>query len=125
MPIGYASGCTSGSASWINGRRLRVHGTILALCLWSVYGWNVATPGMRDRNGNLKGTDFSQWYTLGSVGLAHRAADLYNEDAQAELSARRIPGAAGIPYIPLYPPQVSRSEEHTLNSSHLGISYAV
>src|ERR1022692_2086853 len=62
---------------------------------------------MRDRNGNLKGTDFSQWYTLGSVGLAHRAADLYNEDAQAELSARRIPGAAGIRYIPLYPPQVS------------------
>ncbi|MGA7559804.1 MAG: glycosyltransferase family 87 protein [Terriglobales bacterium] len=95
------------STLWLNGKRLRAHAAILALCLWSVYGWNVATPGLLDRNGNLKGTDFSQFYTLGSVGLAHRAADLYNEETQAELIARRIPGAAGIRYIPLYPPQVS------------------
>src|SRR5450755_2417120 len=107
MPIGSTSDSTSGSMSWITGRRLRIHGTILALCLWSVYGWNAATLGLRDRNGNLKGTDFSHLYTLGSVGLAHRAVDLYNEDAQAELTARRIPAAAGIRYIPLYPPQVS------------------
>ncbi len=93
--------------SWINGKRLRVHGTVLALCLWSVYGWDVATPGLRDRNGNLKGADFSHLYTLGTVALEHRAADLYNEDGQAELTARRIPDAAGIRYIPLYPPQVS------------------
>jgi len=97
----------AGSTSWINGRQLRTHGAILALCLWSVYVWNVATPGLLDRSGNLKGTDFSQFYTLGSVGLAHRAADLFNEEAQAEITARRVPGAAGIRYIPLYPPQVS------------------
>lgn len=117
MPIGSASGSlpgpTSGlsaswiSSSWINGKRLRIHGAILALCLWAVYGWNVATPGLRDRNGNLKGTDFSHLYTLGSVGLMHRTADLYDEDAQAALTARLIPAAAGIRYIPLYPPQVS------------------
>jgi hypothetical protein len=93
--------------SLINGRRLRSHGAILALCLWAVYAWNVATPGLRDRNGNLKGTDFSHLYTLGSVGLAHRVADLYNMDTQAELTAHRIPAAAGIRYIPLYPPQIS------------------
>ncbi len=98
---------STGSASWINGRRLRAHGAILAICLWSVYGWNVATPGLRDRNGKLKGTDFSQFYTLGSVALAHSTADLYNEGTQAEITARRIPGAVGIRYIPLYPPQVS------------------
>jgi len=95
------------TGSWIAGRRLRVHGTILALCLWSVYAWIVATPGLRDRNGNLKGTDFSHLYTLGSVGLEHRTADLYNADAQAEITARRIPAAAGIRYIPMYPPQIS------------------
>jgi hypothetical protein len=93
--------------SWIHGRRLRVYAIILALCLWSVYGWNVATPGLSDRNGNLKGTDFSHLYTLGSVALAHRAADLYDADAQAALTARRIPAAAGIRYVPMYPPQVS------------------
>ncbi|MGB8013800.1 MAG: glycosyltransferase family 87 protein [Terriglobales bacterium] len=107
MPNGPTSGSTPGSTPWINGRRLRIHGAILALCLWSIYGWNVATPGLLDRNGNLKGTDFSQWYTLGSVGLTHRAVDLYNENAQAEITARRIPAATGIRYIPLYPPQVS------------------
>jgi len=101
------SGSASGTTFWINRRRLRIHGTILALCLWSVYAWNVATPGLQDRNGNLKGADFSHLYTLGSVGLAHRAVDLYNEDAQAELTAHLIPAASGIRYIPLYPPQVS------------------
>ena len=95
------------NGAWISDRRLRAHGTILALCLWSVYGWMVATPGLRDRNGNLKGTDFSHLYTLGSVALTHRAVDLYDAAAQTEITARRIPGAAGVAYIPMYPPQVS------------------
>jgi len=98
---------STGSASWINGRRLRDHGTILALCLWTIYAWNAASPGLRDRNGNLKGTDFSHLYTLGSVALDHRAVDLYDEDAQAQIMGRRIPAAAGTRYIPLSSPQIS------------------
>ena len=92
---------------WINVKRLRAHGAILVLCLWSAYVWNIATPGLRDRNGNLKGTDFLHLYTLGSVAAAHRGADLYDIDAQAALAADRAPEAAGIRYLPLYPPQVS------------------
>ncbi|HEY4841660.1 MAG TPA: glycosyltransferase family 87 protein [Terriglobales bacterium] len=113
MPIGAARSTNGGwiNASWVKGswinRRLRAHGAILAICLWSVYGWIVATPGLRDRNGNLKGTDFSHLYTLGSVALTHRATDLYDVNAQAKLTAFGIPGAAGIAYIPMYPPQVS------------------
>jgi alpha-1,2-mannosyltransferase len=98
---------TSSSASWLTARRLRVHGTILALCLWSMYVWNIATPGLRDRNGNLKGTDFLHLYTLGSIAAAHRGADLYDMNGQAALAAERVPEAAGIRYLPLYPPQVS------------------
>jgi glycosyl transferase family 87 len=94
-------------ASFLTARRLRAHGTILALCLWSVYFWNIAAPGMLDRAGNLKGTDFLHFYTLGSLALRHRGADLYNLRAQAELATQRVPGAAGIRYLPLYPPQVS------------------
>jgi glycosyl transferase family 87 len=94
-------------ASWITPRRLRTHGIILALCLWSVYIWNIATPGLLDRSGNLKGTDFLHFYTLGSLALAHRGADLYSMQAQSELAAQRVPAAAGIRYLPLYPPQVS------------------
>jgi len=94
-------------ASWLTARRLRAHGLILALCLWPVYLWNIATPGLWDRAGNLKGTDFLHFYTLGSLALAHRAADLYNLQAQAQLAAQRVPAAASIRYLPLYPPQVS------------------
>jgi hypothetical protein len=75
--------------------------------LWSVYVWNVATPGLRDRAGNLKGTDYLHLYTLGSLAAAHRGADLYDMNAQAALAAQRVPEAAGIRYLPLYPPQVS------------------
>ncbi len=95
------------AATWLTAKRLRAHGLILALCLWSVYVWNMATPGLLDRAGNLKGTDFLHLYTLGSLALNHRGSDLYNLEAQSQLAARRIPTAAGIRYLPLYPPQVS------------------
>ena len=95
------------AASLLTARRVRAHGFLLALCLWVIYAWNIATPGLRDRAGNLKGTDFLHLYTLGSLALAHRGADLYDMQAQAALAAQRVPAAAGIRYLPLYPPQVS------------------
>jgi len=96
-----------GPGSWLTPKRLRAHAAILAVCLWSLYVWTLATPGLRDRNGNLKGTDFLHLYTLGSLAAAHRGADLYNMNAQALLAAERVPQAVGIRYLPLYPPQVS------------------
>src|SRR5882757_2336600 len=92
---------------WLTVKRLRAYGLILAVSLWSLYVWNLATPGLRDRNGNLKGTDFLHFYTLGSLALDHRGADLYDMKAQATLAAQRVPEAAGIRYLPMYPPQVS------------------
>src|SRR5580704_9058477 len=95
------------SATWLTAKRLRAHGLILALALWSVYTWNIATPGLLDRSGNFKGTDFLHLYTLGSLAQTHRGPDLYNPEAQSQLAAQRVPAAAGILYLPLYPPQVS------------------
>jgi alpha-1,2-mannosyltransferase len=105
--ISTAAPTTPATASWITAKRLRVHGLILALCLCSVYTWNMATPGLLDRGGNIKGTDFLHFYTLGSLALSHRGADLYNPEAQSQLAAQRVPIATGIHYLPLYPPQVS------------------
>lgn len=99
-------------------RRLRAHGAILALCLWSLYVWTLATPGLRDRNENLKGTDFLHFYTLGSLAAAHRGGNLYDMNAQAALAAQRVPEAAGLRYLPLYPPQVS-----ILFAPFAGLSY--
>ncbi|MGH9497419.1 MAG: glycosyltransferase family 87 protein [Candidatus Sulfotelmatobacter sp.] len=92
---------------WLTAKRLRAHGLLFALAIWSVYIWTLATPGLRDRNRNLKGTDFLHFYTLGSLAIDHRGADLYSMNAQAALAAQRVPQAAGILYLPLYPPQVS------------------
>jgi glycosyl transferase family 87 len=95
------------TGSWLSAKRIRAHGILLAATLWALYIWTIATPGLRDRNGNLKGTDFLHFYTLGSLAIDHRGADLYDINAQATLAAQRVPEAAGIRYLPLYPPQVS------------------
>ncbi len=67
------------AAAWLTPNRLRAHGLLLALSLWSVYIWNMSTPGLLDRAGNLKGTDFLHFYTLGSLALAHRGPHPYND----------------------------------------------
>jgi len=108
----------SKTASWLTPKRLRAHGLILTLCLWSVYIWNISAPGLLDRAGNLKGTDFLHFYTLGSLALTHRGADLYNMQAQSAFAAERVPAAQGIRYLPLYPPQVS-----ILFASFAAVSY--
>jgi len=97
----------SGSETWLTPKRLRAHGLLLGVVLWGLYVWTLATPGLRDRNGNLKGTDFLHLYTLGSLAAERRGADLYDMNAQAMLAAQRVPDAAGIRYLPSYPPQVS------------------
>jgi alpha-1,2-mannosyltransferase len=92
---------------WLTSRRLRAHALLLAIAVWGIYIWTIATPGLRDRNGNLKGTDFLHFYTLGSLALAHRGNELYDMRSQASLAAQRVPDARGIGYLPLYSPQVS------------------
>lgn len=93
--------------TWLTEHRLRSHGLLLAITVWSLYVWTLATPTLRDRNGNLKGTDFLHFYTVGSLAIEHRGTDLYDISAQAKLAAERVPEATGIRYLPLYPPQVS------------------
>ena len=94
-------------ASWLTAKRVRAQGLVLALCSWSIYVWDISGPGLLDRYGFLKGTDFVHLYTLGSLALTHRGADLYDMHSQAALVHQRIPGGADIVYLPVYPPQVS------------------
>ena len=92
---------------WLTSKRLCAHAVLLAIAVWGIYLWTIATPGLRDRNGNLKGTDFLHFYTLGSIALAHQGNELYDMRSQALLAEQRVPDASGIRYLPLYPPQVS------------------
>lgn len=94
-------------ASWLTLHRIRVHGALLAVCLWSIYAIDLARPGLLDHNGLVKGTDFIQFYTLGSFALhAHRDL-LYSMQAQSTWMHELIPGAKQITYPPFYGPQVS------------------
>jgi hypothetical protein len=93
--------------SWLTARRVRVHGLLLAVCLWTVYAADMTTPGLRDRNGLIKGTDFLHFYTLGTIALQGRGDPLYDIPAQSVLLQKLVPEAAGSVYVPLYGPQVS------------------
>src|SRR5450631_2344850 len=94
-------------ASFLTTRRIRVHGLLLAACLWSIYAVDVSTPGLRDRNGLIKGTDFLHFYTLGTLALHDRGDLLYNMPAQTESIRKLVPEAGSAVYVPLYGPQVS------------------
>jgi hypothetical protein len=93
--------------SWLNARRLRAHGLVLAVCLWGTYVWLMTAPGLHDRNGLVKGTDFLHFYTLGSLALEHQGADLYDMTAQSALVEQRVPQAGRMVFVALYGPQVS------------------
>lgn len=95
------------SASWLTARRVQVHGLLLAVSLWTVYAFNLSTPGLIDRNGLIKGTDFLHFYILGTLALHGRGDLLYDMRSQAELISRIVPQAAGYSYVALYGPQVS------------------
>ena len=53
VPLPWTVFMTDGTyyAGWLTPRRLRAHGLIVGVALWSVYLWTMATPGLRDRDG--------------------------------------------------------------------------
>jgi arabinofuranan 3-O-arabinosyltransferase len=95
------------ATAWINARRLRAHGLVLAVCLWGTYVWIMTGPGLTGRNGLVKGADFLHFYTLGSLALEHRGAELYDMQAQSALAEQRVPQAGRLYFVALYGPQVS------------------
>ena len=98
---------TTSHPAWLRSRRLRVHGLILAICLWSTYAWILSSPGLLDRNHIVKGADFLHFYTLGLLALEHRGHQLYDMPAQTALIQRRVPQVGPIRFVPFYGPQVS------------------
>ena len=94
-------------SSALTARRLCVHGLLLGACLWSIYAFDVATPGLLDRNGLVKGTDFVHFYVLGTLAREHRGAALYDVLQQAVIAQEMVPGARDLYFVALYGPQVS------------------
>jgi alpha-1,2-mannosyltransferase len=78
---------------------------LLGICLWLVYALDLATPGLIDRAGHLKGADFLHPYVLGSLVNEHRPEALYDAGAQVEQGVRLVPQSEGVWFVPVYPPQ--------------------
>jgi alpha-1,2-mannosyltransferase len=95
------------SSSWLNVRRIRTHGLLLAVCLWGIYAADMSTRGLLDRNGLIKGTDFLHFYTWGKIALLGRGDLLYDSRGQTDLIKQFVPEASGSYYVSLYGPQVS------------------
>lgn len=93
--------------SWLTAQRVRIHGLLLAVCLWTVYAVDMSAPGLLDRNGLVKGTDFLHLYTLGSLAMRGRGDLLYDMRGQAELAREVVAQAPDSLYVPLYGPQLS------------------
>jgi len=77
------------------------------MCLAVFYATNLSTAGLRDRAGQLKGTDFIHFYVLGSLALNGQATALYDYKAQAAHAAALVPESSGVYYLPIYGPQMS------------------
>ena len=86
---------------------VRTHASVLCVCVALIYAMNLSTPGLLDRAGQVKGTDFIHFYVLGSLASNGQGAALYDYKAQAARSAALVPESSGLYYLPIYGPQVS------------------
>ena len=79
---------------------------MLAACLWSVYALDLATPGLRDRAGHIKGADFLHFYTAGYLLRVGRLDALYDPAALSAYQLRLVPESVQNYFVASYGPQV-------------------
>jgi len=90
----------------LTARRITLHAALLAACLWSVYALDLATPGLRDRAGHIKGADFLHFYTAGSLVRVGRPDALYDPAALSAYQLRLVPESVHNLFVASYGPQV-------------------
>lgn len=88
-------------------KRVRGHVILLALIVWGAYAVNLATFGLIDREGQLKGADFLHFYVLGNIARMHDGGMLYDAHRQAALATSLIHQEPNETYLPVYGPQYS------------------
>jgi len=90
----------------LTARRIRGHATVIALCLWTVFAFDFATPGSLDRAGNIKFQDFLPFYISARMITQHRASDLYDRNKAAEDLRSIVHEPTRVSLPNLYGPQV-------------------
>lgn len=77
-------------------RRMRLWAVGMLVLGWGLYVYMMATPGLIDRAGRFKGSDFIQYYVMGSLMLEGRADALYDADVHLAEGRRRIHPELGL-----------------------------
>lgn len=90
----------------LTARRVTLHAVLLAVCLWSVYALDLATPGLRDRAGHIKGADFLHFYTAGYLVRTGRLQVVYDPVALAAYQLKLVPQSVHSYFVASYGPQV-------------------
>ena len=90
----------------LTARRITLHAVLLAVCLWSLYALDLATPGLRDRAGHIKGADFLHFYTAGYLVHTGHLLALYDPPSLAAYQLKLLPQATHSYFVASYGPQV-------------------
>lgn len=91
----------------LSARELRGQLIVLALALWAVAIVNATGPGRYLRSGQIKGTDFVQFYTLGRL-VAHGELDRFADaERLREIQLSSVPESEPDYFPALYGPQVA------------------
>jgi hypothetical protein len=90
----------------LSARELRGQLVVLALALWAVAIVNATGPGRYLRSGQIKGTDFVQFYTLGRLAHDGRVTGFADFDAIRETQLAAVPESHVVYFPPVYGPQV-------------------
>ena len=89
-------------------KRLMIWGAALCALSWFIHLQTTMTPGLVDRVGRFKGSDYVQFYVMGSLLGEGRADALYDAHAHLSEGRRRIDPNLGLYAAhPNYGPQVA------------------
>ena len=91
----------------LTSRRIRAHASVLAICLWGVCFVDYSTPGIFDRQGNVKFQDFLQFPVSARLIAQGRARQLYDDQVLAQEIRRTVGRDTKIYLQYFYGPQVA------------------
>ena len=95
-------------AALLTPRRIAVWGIGLLVVTWFIYVHTMMVPGLTDRAGRFKGTDYIQFYVFGSLAHDGRMDALYDPDVHLAEGRRRIqPDLSLYAGHPNYGPQIA------------------
>jgi hypothetical protein len=97
----------SPATSVLTPKRLRAYATIVAVTMWTIWLVDMSVGGPTDRLGKIKGTDFLQFYVIGSIAREGRWEQLFDVQAYTAREQAVAPGSAETLYLPVQSPQLA------------------